>query len=297
MEPAPYPIKQTDFRLDQLLQQSKKELSHVSTQAYQESLWILADVLNLSLSEVYLEKKSISFKQQKLFWNKIQRRKKAEPLEYILKEKTFFKRNFYIEKGVFIPRKESETLVLWILDHFFEKKIKAVEFGAGSGALCLSLLSERPFSQFLSLEINPIACRCLKKNRKTFNMEKKLILLEKDVSQITKKEVIQILGSVPSLIVANPPYIDPQDVNISQDVYLYDSPLALFSDQGGMGHIYSWFKKAMECLDSKGIYIFEFGWNQEQKVKDFCKNQTELSSYIIEKDEAGRARIAICFKK
>ena len=198
------------MKTTELLHKSKQELKSVSFNPYQESLWILAEVLNLSTSEVYLEKKYIKKKQQRLFFHNIQKRKQGEPLEYILKEKIFFEKKFHVEKGVFIPRPETETLVHWVLNNVQKKELKAVDFGAGSGALCLTLLSLFPTSKFVALEISGKSIECLKKNRKLFQAEERLCVLQTDVCQINKKELIEYLGEAPFLIVANPPYIDPK---------------------------------------------------------------------------------------
>jgi len=280
-----------------LLQKAKEELKTALINPYQESLWILAEILNLSPSEIYLEKENVNEDQQAFFWDKVQKRKQAEPLGYILCEQIFFNEKFYVEKGVFIPRRETETIIQWILKNLQGKKLKAVDFGAGSGALCLTLLSLFPDSQFTALEISRKSIECLNKNSKAFQIEGGLHILQKDVLQVSKKELTLLLGEAPSLIVANPPYIDPGDQSLSQEVYFFEPPLAVFSDKNGMGHIFSWFKKAMECLKPKGIYIFEFGWNQLKSVKKFCEKQEVLSSYDIYKDELGIPRIAVCFKK
>ena len=281
-----------------LLQKSKQELKTVSVHPYQEGLWILAKTLNLSPNEIYLERDSVSEAQQSIFFNEIQKRKRAEPLEYILQEKIFFACPFYVERGVFIPRQETEILVQWVLKNISSSdEIKVVDFGAGAGALCLSLLSHLPNSQLAALEICSQSIKCLKKNSQSFQLEKRLHILQKDICRVQTKELVKLLGQAPSLIVANPPYIDPQDQSLSPEVYFFDPPLALFSDQGGIGHIVSWFKKAMELLSPKGIYIFELGWNQEDQVRAFCEKQTELESYKIHKDSMGYPRMAVCFKK
>ena len=281
-----------------LLQKSKQELKTVSVHPYQEGLWILAKALNLSPNEIYLERDSVSEEQQSIFFNEIQKRKRAEPLEYILQEKIFFARPFYVERGVFIPRQETEILVQWVLKNISSSgEVKAVDFGAGAGALCLSLLSHLLNSQLAALEICSQSIKCLKKNSQSFQLEERLHILKKDVCRVQTKELVKLLGKAPSLIVANPPYIDPQDQSLSPEVYFFDPPLALFSDQGGIGHIVSWFKKAMELLSPKGIYIFELGWNQEDQVRAFCEKQTELKSYKIHKDSMGYPRMAVCFKK
>ena len=333
----------------ELLQKAKKELELVSSQAYQESLWILSHTLNLDSSQIYLENKSISPEEEKEFWKKINQRKQAFPLEYILKEKFFFGHKFYIEKPVFIPRMETETLLKWVFKNIpKKKKLNFIDFGAGVGTIALSLLHHFPDSLGLAVEINPKAISCLKKNSINLKLKDKLYILKKDVSKVLPKDLyklplgkykntdfyknahLQINNSSNSnfdsqikfdldknenfqpldinkknkpsiinldLITANPPYIDIKDNSIQPEVYLYESPLALFSDKKGLGHIISWFETAMKLLKPNGLYIFEFGWNQEEDVIKFLNSQKQIDTYTILKDQLGHPRIAVCFKK
>ncbi len=280
-----------------LLQKAKQELKETLAHPYQESLWILAHVLNLPPGDLYLERESLRPAQQELFWSKIQKRKRGAPLEYILRETIFFNKKLYIEEGVFIPRPETEAIVKWAAKNISDSRLKAVDFGAGSGALGLAILSLFPKSKCAAFEISGKSIQCLKKNRKAFQAEKRLAVLQKDVSRACPQSLARLLGGPPSLIVANPPYIDPKDPSLSQEVYFFEPPLAIFSDQKGMGHIGSWLKKAMECLKPRGVYIFEFGWKQLEPVQKLCDKQEDISFYEIHKDESGKPRLAVCFKK
>ena len=147
----------------------------------------MAEVLSLSTSEIYLEKEAVNEKQKRLFFNKIQKRKTGEPLEYVLKEKTFFQKRFYVEQGVFIPRLETETLIHWILNNIQETKFKAVDFGAGAGTLCLTLLSFFSNSDFVALEISSKSIECLKRNRQLFKLEKDFTFYKKMFVKWIKK--------------------------------------------------------------------------------------------------------------
>ena len=311
------------MKLTELLQKAKIELKSVSHQAYQESLWILSHTLNLSFDQIYLEKNSITPKQEKEFWSKIKKRKQAIPLEYILKEKTFLNHKFYVEESVFIPRPETEILVEWVFKNITkDKALHFADFGSGAGAIALSILSHFPNSKGIAIELNPKSIKCLKKNSLSLNVKSRLHLLKKDISNIQSEDLhpdflsAQQTDTNPNqdnrclskqksnpvmtkldLITANPPYIDPKDKSIQKEVYLYESPLALFSDKEGMGHISSWLKKALELLKPKGIYIFEFAWNQEKQITELLNSQTAIHSYQILKDQLGHPRIAVCFKK
>ena len=279
-----------------LILKAKRELKLVAPNPYQESLWILESVcINSSLN---LQTSKLNSKQQQKFWDKIYKRKQGWPLQYILKQAFFFKQKFFIKPGVFIPRPETELLINWMIKNMSKTKaLKALDFGAGAGTLCLPLLSYFSKSRFIALEIAKSSISCLSKNSLNFKLNNRLKILQKDVEKTQTKDVIGFLKSSPSLIVANPPYLDNKDKSISPQVYGFEPPLALFSDKQGMGHIIAWFKKAIQLLSPKGIYIFEFGWNQKPAVEAFLKKQKQISRYEIHKDQLNQPRMALIFKK
>ncbi|MCZ0933374.1 MAG: peptide chain release factor N(5)-glutamine methyltransferase [Oligoflexia bacterium] len=327
------------MKLSDLLQKAKTELKSVSHQAYQESLWILSHTLNLPAHQVYLDKMSITQKQEEEFWLKIKQRKQAVPLEYILKEKFFLGHKFYVENPVFIPRPETETLIEWACKNISKNTpLKFADFGAGVGPIALSILSYFPNSEGVAIELHPKSIECLKKNSLNLKLQDRLYILKKDVSNIQPEDLCRLYLKIqkdshsrenenshprksenshsrasensqnstqddkfsvrlPDLITANPPYLDPKDKSIQPEVYLYESPLALFSDKKGLGHIISWFEKAIKLLKPRGIYIFEFAWNQKKQITEFLNSQTKINSYQILKDSLGYPRIAVCFKK
>lgn len=287
----------SQVKASSLLQKAKKELEEVSPQAYQESVWLLSNILNKKVQSFYLDQIFISSKQEEKFWSQIQKRKNHYPLDYLLGESYFLGHKFLIQEGVFIPRLDTEILVERVFKQYpKEKTLKVMDWGAGSGAICLSLLSHFPNAKALAVDIHSKSLDCLKKNSELMRLRDRLFTLKGDVSNL-KKEQIQSLSFPFDLITANPPYIDPEDSQIENSVYLFEPPIALFSKQKGMGHIYSWFYKAMECLDSGACYTFEFGWSQSQLVKDFLSSHSSMASYEIIKDKLGHDRAAVILKK
>lgn len=286
-----------DYSTQKLLQESKHSLQEVSHQAYQEGVWLLSHILQISSSELYFKSNDcVSEQKAKSFFSLLDKRKQGWPLDYLLEEKFFRNKKFFIKKSVFIPRKETELIVDLVLD-LKKDFIYGVDFGCGAGTLCLSLLEEKQGSQFFAIEINPLAIECLEKNSEAKNVQNRLQILRQDVSKLKIEDIKKVFNRQPNLIVANPPYIAPDDPELDKQVLAFESPLALFSNQKGLGHIYCWFKKAMELLSSNGIYIFEFGYNQSELVQDFLNSQSNLESYQIYKDEQGIDRIALCIKK
>ena len=83
---------------------------------------ILAKILNKSREEIIINlDKYISNNEINKFDKLIKRRSKSEPIAYILNEKEFWSKIFYVNSSVLIPRPETELLIDRIL-HFYKKK-------------------------------------------------------------------------------------------------------------------------------------------------------------------------------
>ena len=276
--------------IHEALERAKKRLSRATDRPLREAELLLAGSLKTSPLKA-LSRKKLSQREWRRFLIRIRRRAEGEPLDYIVGEKQFFNRKFYIAPSVFIPRKESETLLKPALKTL---PLRGLDLGAGAGCLCISLLLEAPKARFCAAENAPAALAVLKKNRRLHGLSRRLKILNKDVRRLQKSDTAPFLKGPLDLIIANPPYIAPLDPAVHKETRLYEPPLALFSPKGGMAHIYSWFEKAMSLLEPGGVYIFEFGFNQSLQTKDFLKNQNV--SFRFYKDESGFERAAVCVK-
>ena len=72
------------------------------------------------------------------------RRINNEPLAQIIKNKNFWKNNFFINDNCLIPRFDSEVIVEAVIKTFKNKqqKLSILDIGTGSGCLIISLLNE-----------------------------------------------------------------------------------------------------------------------------------------------------------
>lgn len=272
------------------LRKAQKQLTGKTSSPLREAEILLASVFKVSPLKTYSIRK-LSIEQRRKFFIKVNRRIEGHPLDYILKEKYFFNRRFHIQPSVFIPRPESEELVKLALK---AKPLRGLDLGAGCGCLSISILLEIPFCRFVAVDIGP-CIKILRKNRRVYSLTKRLKILNQDVFKLKEQDITSFLNGSPDLIVSNPPYIEAKDKDLAEDVKIFEPPLALFSAEGGMAHIYTWFDKAMSLLKKDGIYIFEFGFNQSDKVKDFLSKQK--IKYTLHKDIFGLSRAAFCVKK
>ena len=92
--------------------------------------------LLISLNEKVSEKTISNF--EKLIIRRVNR----EPLAYILKNKEFWSKDFFVDRNTLIPRPETELLCESVIRMFKNKDLHILDIGTGSGCIILSILSE-----------------------------------------------------------------------------------------------------------------------------------------------------------
>ena len=76
-----------------------------------------------------------------IFNQLVERRKKQEPIAYILRKKDFWKSTFYVDRNVLIPRPDTEILIGEILHNYTKnQKLSVLDIGTGSGCIIISIL-------------------------------------------------------------------------------------------------------------------------------------------------------------
>ena len=77
---------------------------------------ILSKTVKLTREQILLNlNKKLTSKELKYFKNLLNRRKKKEPIAYILEKKEFWKQSFQINSNVLIPRPDTEIVVEEVL--------------------------------------------------------------------------------------------------------------------------------------------------------------------------------------
>ena len=118
------------------------------------------------LELVSKENLKVSNEQALDYQQMIERRKKKEPIAYIIKRKEFFNLPFFVNSYSLIPRPETELLVEGILRMYKNKKLNILDVGTGSGCMILSLLKSMPNARGVGLEISKNAIKIAKINAK-----------------------------------------------------------------------------------------------------------------------------------
>ncbi len=134
------------MNIQTLLNQASETLKHLSnTSSKLDSEILLSKIIKKDRKYLILNSNEELKKENiKSFDYLVKRRKKGEPIAYLINNKEFWKKNFYINKNVLIPRPDTETLVEETLKLFnVNSKLNMLDIGTGSGCILLSILKER----------------------------------------------------------------------------------------------------------------------------------------------------------
>ena len=251
---------------------------------------ILSKVLGKTREEILINSNNkINHKQQKRFIFYLSKRKKKNPISYILGFKYFWRYKFYINKSTLIPRPESEHLIEQALKYIpTGKSINILDIGTGSGCLIISLLKERYNCQATAIDISKEAIKVAKYNAKLHHLENKIKFLNINIDKFNSNKY--------DLIITNPPYINIVDLNrLEDDVRLYEPRLALYGGVTGLEEIYKIIYNSYKLLKYNGKLIIEIG----HKQKNYTKNMLFKNGFYINeicKDFSGKDRCLVSTK-
>lgn len=270
------------MQIREALQQAKQILkaAAIDTASLDANL-LLSHVT--SLSKVMLiahDEDELSKEQEDKFFSLINKRKSGYPIAYILGYKEFFGLRLKVTEDTLIPRPDTETLVEKALA--FNPQGKVLDLGTGTGAIILALKSE------LKSSIDAYAVDLSKKALEvaSFNSQK----LNLPVTFIQSNWFSKLGDLKFSMIVSNPPYIQKDDIHLTQTTLPFEPIQALTSDDDGLLDIKLICKEAKKHLENGAPLLIEHGFNQGEKVRAIFTEQGYKNVATI-KDLGGNDRV------
>ena len=212
-------------------------------------------------------KELLNLKQSEKFKNLIERRKKGEPVAYLINKKEFWKHEFFVNKDVLIPRPDTELIIEQVLKIYSkDAQLQVLDIGTGSGCILLSILKERPNFYGTGIDISKKSINVSKLNRKQLNLTSRVKFFHSSVDNFK-------IGKY-DLIVSNPPYIELCSLKyLEKDVINFEPRLALSGGFDGFSKIRKVINKAKTLIKKNGKFILEIGFNQKNKVKKILKEE------------------------
>jgi release factor glutamine methyltransferase len=251
---------------------------------------LLSKSINKDKKHIILNPKELlSFDELNNFKNLIKRRKKGEPIAYLINNKEFWKDKFYVDKNVLIPRPDTELIVEQVLKIYSKKShLQILDIGTGSGCILLSILKERPNSYGIGIDISKKSINVSKYNANKLHLTNRTKFIHSSIDNFK-------IGKY-DLIVSNPPYIELLNLKyLEKDVVNFEPRLALSGGFDGFSKIRKVISKTKGLIKKNGKFILEIGFNQRNKVKKILKDESFYINKSI-KDYGNNDRCIISTK-
>lgn len=232
-------------------------------------------------------RRAISDAQVKAVDELTKRREAREPVSHILGRKHFWTLDLAVNASVLTPRPETEFVVEAGLQETLpsDASHRILDLGAGSGAIILALLKERPNATGVAIDISHDALAIVRANAEQLGVI--------DRVQIRQGNWAEHLDERFDLVVSNPPYIPTAEIDgLQPEVSRFEPRVAL--DGGGDGlAAYRIITAALpELLKPGGAFALEVGVGQAEAVRALAE-EAGLSSGEPRRDLSGIPRVVV----
>lgn len=260
-------------------------LEKVSDSAKLDTQVLLSVVLEKEISYFYTwPEKVLTTSQVSTFNSLIQDRLSGKPIAYITGVKEFWSLPFYCNSSTLIPRPDTEVLIEQILSEVEQRiksKVSCIDLGTGTGAIALALASENPHWEIDAIDYSEDAVVLAKKNAKHLAISNVNIYKSDWFSSVESNKQFDI-------IISNPPYIDENDIHLSQGDVRFEPLSALVAKDSGLADIEKISREAKPYLKKGGYLFFEHGYNQAEAVRNIMSllhyNQIQTIQDYAEND-------------
>ena len=252
---------------------SNYEVSEIIYKLIGKDLTYVHTHLNESVDEVTV----LKFKEI------LDRRKKGEPLQYILNSAYFYGREYYVDKGVLIPRKDSEIPCEKIINLIKQNELKEfLEIGVGSGCFSLTVNLETGIN-VKGVEISNDALKVAHINNERLKGDCKFF----------KSDLFSNVDEKFDIIYSNPPYIRSDVIStLQREVKDFEPRLALDGGEDGLKFYRDIAKAATSYLKEGGYLAFEIGYDQRADIENILRENNFINIESF-KDYGDKDRVVI----
>jgi release factor glutamine methyltransferase len=217
--------------------------------------WLLAHVLGGTRTDLYAGDHELDEQALSHLRSLVERRRRREPLAYVLGEWGFRRLTLAVDSRVLIPRPETEIVVERCLELLRDvEHPRVLDVGVGSGAIALAVADERPDACVVGTDASAGALAVAEENRRRLDVNGRVELVRGDL-------FADATGPF-DLVVANPPYVKPEEVAGLPPEVLHEPREALV----GVGHHEEIAGAAREVLSPGGALVLEVGDGQAPSV-------------------------------
>jgi len=215
----------------------------------------------------------------------VERRARREPVSRILGRKGFWKLMLSVTPDVLTPRPDTEVIVDLVLKQFPEgMAFSLLDIGAGSGAIALAIVAERPAARALGTDISEEALAVARDNAANLGLEGRAAFLRTSWAD-------GLADAGFDVVVSNPPYIRSAEIEtLEPEVKDHEPHIALDGGPDGLDPYRILAPEILRLLKPGGLFAVETGWDQAGDVKALFE-ASGLQNVAIVKDLGDRERV------
>lgn len=251
-----------------------------------EILW--SEILGCRRAELHTGMISPPTPEQAETFGRLRARRLAgEPLQYLSGAQGFRKLDLEVGPGVLIPRPETEIVVERCLEVLRKtQNPRVIDVGTGSGAIALSIATERPDAEVWATDVSEDALRWAGKNVSR-TAAGNVHLLRGDLFQPLPGS---LAGTV-HLVVSNPPYLSERELREAEpDVRDHEPSSATVAGSSGMEVYRRLVPASPGWLRAGGWLVLETSENKWSRLRTLL-----LAGFVdvaMSRDLAGKIRVA-----
>jgi release factor glutamine methyltransferase len=248
---------------------------------------LLAHSLGMSRLDLYLNYEKPLLPEERATFREYvkQRAQERIPVSLLIGEREFWSQSFKVTRDVLTPRPETELIVSSALDFMSDENraYEVVDIGTGSGAIALSVASERPNAQVVATDVSVLALKVARANADQMQLNGRV-----------RFEEGSLFGAVPGeqfdLVLSNPPYIAGSQRSSLARELTHEPELALFGGEDGYAVLRPLVEGVGSALKEGGLFLVELDPRQAETVAGWCRD-AGLSGVRVLNDLAGNARV------
>ena len=216
----------------------------------------------------------------------VDRRAAHEPSAYIIGVREFWSLEFAVTPAVLIPRPCTELVVEEAVALLTEHPAwRVAEIGTGSGCIAVSVAHSVPGVRIVATDLSADALTVAQGNAAQFGVADRVTFVE--------TSYLDGIAGPFELLLANPPYVQAGDRPGLSRVVQHEPDVALFGGESGLRDITGVLDAAEATLTTGGWLVMEFGYGQEQDVRELVEARAGFEVVRVRDDIEGIARTAV----
>jgi release factor glutamine methyltransferase len=264
---------------------------------------LLLHVTELSRAELLTHPdKPLSNAQLEAYFQAVERRANAEPIQYIIGTQEFYGLRFKVSPAVLIPRPETEHLVEAAVHAAIEaasnlarnrvlrNPLRILDVGTGSGAIAVSLayhLSAAHIEvQIVATDISSAALDVARRNAESNGVGSRI--------RFSHCDLFPEDAGLFDIICSNPPYIADGEI-LEAQVAKFEPHTALFAGPTGLEIYERLIPQASAALRPGGLLLLEIGYGQQAKIESLLR-ASHLASIHFVNDLQTIPRVAAAYR-